>query len=399
MTLNKKSAPITSSTDGKIVWAQGEGIMKIDTYTKAVTPSSEGGSPADIQVAIDSLSDTGGIVVIRNGTYLLEDDIVVPTNITLRGETAGGTILDFQSGAHQVIASGTLVYNTGTVAINTGSDTVTGTGTTWTSDMVDSYINLYGIWYLIVDVASTTSLTIESLFEPLSITGQSYSIADPLTNVAIENLTVQNSTHSNGGVFFQYVFDIVCQGLNVFDSTIGLNFKDAWAVTVRRFLVLGCTTGVNVDNANTWTFNDFEVYGSVGDNMVLNKLRNASVSNFTQSVAGANALTITNSTNWAIYDFAIISSTAKGIELSSSNDIMIANGNVQSSGSDGIKLTINTDRVGITNTTLRSNTGYGINVAAATDDKNTLNSCFFLSNTAGTVNNAGTGTISVNHQT
>lgn len=101
------SAPIISSLDGKIRWNQGKGNIKTDNTVVAVTPSEEQGLPHDIQLAINAISELGGgVVSLRVGTYLPEDDIILPTNVTLEGETGDGTI-----------------NNSGTTTINTNNQT------------------------------------------------------------------------------------------------------------------------------------------------------------------------------------------------------------------------------------------------------------------------------------
>lgn len=67
----------------------------------------------------------------------------------------------------------------GTVSASPGSAIVTGTGTTFTSSMIGSYIQLAesNDWYKIVSVASTTSLTMEVNYVGTStLSGQGYMI-------------------------------------------------------------------------------------------------------------------------------------------------------------------------------------------------------------------------------
>lgn len=57
-------------------------------------------------------------------------------------------------------------YTTGTAAISQNSQTVTGTGTVWTSAMIGRIfrIDADGRWYKIRDVASNTSMTLDNYF-------------------------------------------------------------------------------------------------------------------------------------------------------------------------------------------------------------------------------------------
>jgi hypothetical protein len=71
-------------------------------------------------------------------------------------------------------------YNTGTVDVTNGSATVTGTGTTFTSAMVDRYIRIAGAAreYRISAYSSATSITIETTYTGDTATGQTYNIVD-----------------------------------------------------------------------------------------------------------------------------------------------------------------------------------------------------------------------------
>lgn len=57
-------------------------------------------------------------------------------------------------------------YTTGTITVVNGSTAVTGVGTTWTTNMIGSQItatdNSDGQWYEIIDVPTTTSLTLKT---------------------------------------------------------------------------------------------------------------------------------------------------------------------------------------------------------------------------------------------
>lgn len=76
-------------------------------------------------------------------------------------------------------------YSTGTVAITQNSATVTGTGTTFTSEMVGRYLcetdsngEPIGEFYKIGAFVSTTSLTLETVFEESSLSGATYLIGE-----------------------------------------------------------------------------------------------------------------------------------------------------------------------------------------------------------------------------
>lgn len=390
----RSTAPNQQSLDGRIYWDKAEGSLKVDTKVIAITPSSESGVEPDIQAVADSLFlQGGGIVTLRNGTYTLDNDLVLPDNTTLQGETAGGVIIDFNNTSSQISGIGSNVYNTGTISVSNLSTTVTGSGTGWNTSMIGQSILLSGIWYVITDVASATSLTIEIGFELLSISGQVYTIADPSSGVTLRNFTVQNSTHPNGAIYFQYAQYVVVDSINIFTSTIGSQFIGCWTAEFIGGFIGECDTGLIISTSSTWTVYNCEVYASTGDNMVLDNFNNVSFSNFTNSTAGGNGLTISNSTNWALYDFSVLSAAGNGIELLSSSSIAIFGSQIYAGGEDGIKLTSNNARVSIHNIVFDTNAGYGINIAASSNNSTIVTDNSFNSNTSGTIHDLGTNTV------
>lgn len=69
-------------------------------------------------------------------------------------------------------------YTDGTVTATSGSETITGSGTTFTSAMVGRFINIGKWWYEIQSVESTTSLTLVNYYQEDSASGSTYTIAE-----------------------------------------------------------------------------------------------------------------------------------------------------------------------------------------------------------------------------
>lgn len=87
-------------------------------------------------------------------------------------------------------------YSTGTVTVNNGSATVTGSGTTfdtsWKHRMF--WIPSHPVNYLVASVDSTTQLTLESAWQGSNLAGQSYFVVQhryPLDNQAYESGVIQ----------------------------------------------------------------------------------------------------------------------------------------------------------------------------------------------------------------
>lgn len=79
-------------------------------------------------------------------------------------------------------------YTTGTVSVTSASTTVTGSGTSWTTNMAGMWLNIPltssnttsgdDEWYQIASVESTTSLTLYNAYEGQTVTGGTYTIGE-----------------------------------------------------------------------------------------------------------------------------------------------------------------------------------------------------------------------------
>lgn len=71
-------------------------------------------------------------------------------------------------------------YTTGTCSVTNNSQTVTGSGTTWTSAMVGRWFkfNTNGYWYRVSAFTSTTEITLESVYEGPTAAGGTYLIGE-----------------------------------------------------------------------------------------------------------------------------------------------------------------------------------------------------------------------------
>ncbi|MEK9206848.1 MAG: LamG-like jellyroll fold domain-containing protein [Patescibacteria group bacterium] len=71
---------------------------------------------SEIQKVINKLHDEGGgTVFLKNGRYLLNEDITMYSNVYLQGESRDLTILDFVDNTHGIVMKGGNAYSAGTV--------------------------------------------------------------------------------------------------------------------------------------------------------------------------------------------------------------------------------------------------------------------------------------------
>lgn len=350
-------------------------------------------SVQDLQATLDEVeAEGGGTVFLNPGTYVLDSDITIPSGVTLEGVSRDEVIIE--CGSYSVKMIGSNGYTTGTVAVNKGSTTVTGTGTTWIAGMVGRSILLDGNWYEITARASDTSITIGSVFAGSisggNISGANYAIADVNFASNIRRLVIQNS--SGSGLVLQYAMEPKIDDVLVYDCNVGI---DCDYVVYPQLFTTASGSGTNLDFNYVYGFEIiFSAFDSAsGAGVVMTNSGNATF--FDSVVTGntGNGMTLTSCNNIAFISMTVNSNGSHGIEfVSGNNDLEFIAVTSQANTGDGYKLTATSDRITIVNSALINNGAYGINIADATCDDNIVVGTSFSGNSSGTVSDSGTNT-------
>ena len=346
----------------------------------------------NIQIALDSIYTAGGGVLYLNaGTYTLTSDISIPSGVSIIGISVNNCIIDCNT-SYKVKMEGTNVYSTGTVTINNSSTAVVGSSTVWTSAMIGRSILLGDNWYEIVTRTDNTHITIANKYTGANLVGASYFIATINIGSGLYKVSITNATAE--GLKIQYALEPVINNIFVTGCGTGLNFDQV------VFPLLAFTSnenGVNVDFNNVYgfeiSFSDIS-FSTTGAGFVILNSGNATF--FDSSLSGnfGNGMTVTGCNDMALISVNSKDNGAKGIEfVSSNNDCQLIAFTAVNNISDGIKLTATSDRISISNSSILTNGGYGINIAAATCDNNSVVVPLYNGNVSGTLSNSGTGTI------
>lgn len=346
----------------------------------------------DIQNYLDILDDNGGGILNFNptDTFNVSNNITLYDNVTINGN---GATIDFGGGVYKVSAQGSDAYSTGTLAVNFGSGSVTGTGTTWTSAMVGRSILIGDYWYEITARASNTAITISPVFMAPNVSGVSYVIASTLDNIAIKNISLTNS--STYLLDFRYVNGLVIDSLTAYSASQGINGFDSANIQWVNSVIDDCTTGMVLNNVPFCTLNNWSITNITGGA----GLELTGISNTSLGIASIQAITgvgmkLTNCFNLGMVNYSIIECTSHGIEFVSGNSDMDMNlGYINTCGGDGVKLTATSNSITLTSNSIQDCTGYGINIANANCENNILISDTTGNNTAGALNDLGTGTL------
>lgn len=347
----------------------------------------------NIQTAIDTVNaESGGTVILKPGVHVRTSDITLYSNISLIGDNTGNTTIYFAGTASSIKAQGTNVYTTGTISATPGSATVTGVGTSWSSNLTTSYSLFCGYaWFDIASVDSNTQVTLTRPFTGLSQSGITYRAAIIKKHIAIENLTVTaSSTHgiaisdtyfpvinhvisaANGGdgIRSSYcspggVSLLIC----LYNGGNGISLIGSAYHSLRDFL-----TSANVGNGLDISSNS---YGNVisafyADNnnigVRLDGLDNSPIL-MGNCKANINEGILVNNCSFCSFDFWAIGNGGDGAKISGTSSYNAINGRI-----------------------LKNNIGYGINVADKTCIENNILGIVCYGNIQGNINNNGTRT-------
>lgn len=368
----------------------GEQFKNVGTSVTQITVRPED----DIQAALDKLNVVGGgRVQLKNGTYTVASNLTLYSNITIEGSNVGSSIIDFNNNSAGLVVKGSDAYNTGTVTISNNGTTVTGSGTSWSSNVsAGQHILLGAIWYPITAVVSDTELTIGLPYAGFDLSGDTYVVATKIKNVRILQLTVKNS--ASIAIDAQYTDEFYMDDIAIETSAKGLKVQDSSNHTFFNTNVTACNSGMDYDNVHLFEVNAIGVVGSlVGDGADFNGCTNGAVTTsfFLNNAGDGLRFTDCESLQIAV---AAHENAGQGIELVSGNsNISFMPGTIKSNGSDGIKLTATSDECVFQGLFIKNNGGYGWNVAASTCDDNILHGCILSGNTTAETNDSGTGTL------
>lgn len=350
----------------------------------------------NIQRAVNRLvqEGQGGVILISSGNHIVDYDIELSSNIYLVGETRGASIIDFNGNAKSIKVIGSGAYSTGTVSVTNGSTTVTGSGTSWLSNVsIGQSILIKGIWYPVVFVASDTSLFIGLPFVENDVTGASYVVATTIDDTKIANLTVTGSISYN--VQYQYCNRITIDSVNTTASAIGLSISDVAQVQVTNINAIANYSNIEITRAHyiAW-FSSGSTAAQAGNGFTLDGVTNSQFSATFVPNSSGDGFNLTNCNSLNFTGVVAVESGGQGLELISNNENIVFSGSrFQDSASDGVKLTASSDQCFFTNCSFLGNGGYGLNIGASTCDNTNVSGNIFDNNTTADAVDSGTGTL------
>lgn len=339
----------------------------------------------------------GGTLRLSPGTYTQTTDLTVYDNTQIIGDSSGNTIIDFDSNSASITWTGTDTYSTGTVAVNKGSTTVTGTGTTWTTAMIGRQIFISNRWYVIAAVTPDTSITLATNFADANVSGAAYVIANPINNVSLQHLTIKNSAaDALTGIYIRdvYIEDVFFLTNNVgFDLDYFMNI-----VVVSTICAASVTDGYQLTKGSFFNCTGFASTsnGTGASEGAGAKLNDIKACTFIWSSMNANLDEGVEATDVNSCEFKIEASgnTEEGIEfVSGCNNNFVTDSLIVGNTGDNIKFTATSD----TNTigpscNITDGSGWGISFAAGCDNNRVIGP-YFNNNSSGNISDSGSGNI------
>lgn len=144
-------------------WTLGNihNVLQVPSSFLSIVPGQ------DIQEAIDKLeANGGGILDLTPGTYTVDYDIEIPSNVTVQGTNRDAVVIDFDGGAFSVKLYGTIGTPTTGIAIRTltiQNSTAPGIDVSYSNDFNIYNINVFDCQYGL-KVANSNFPTIELPF-------------------------------------------------------------------------------------------------------------------------------------------------------------------------------------------------------------------------------------------
>lgn len=363
-------------------------------------------------------------VFVRPGTYTEVSNIDIPSGGCLVGACPGAVVVVLAGGAQVLLDGSGRLTTAGTISITSGSTTVTGIGTSFTTLLPGDYIALGDAFYEIASVTNDLSLELLFAYRGNAISGQVTQGQSMLAGAGVDNVNFiapgvtaiqltqcfrcffrACAVQGSGSVGVP-AWDIADSAAIVFQTCasdnndgIGVRFRGVGARTRSVFLI-----GAVFRNNNGAGVQFVNSDAVVMDSCVAFQNANNGV-----SVLGS-------STRIQLLDSFATFNNQKGMDVSpSAQAVVIANSTLSNNGSDGVDFNgsdsnivegcavANNGGVGISGGSngvvdgcqVRNNVGHGIDMQAASNDT-AVSSCIVDGNGGDGIRAAGQSALTGN---
>ncbi len=333
----------------------------------------------------------GGAIYFQRGTYVITQDIVLPSNISLIG-LGEATVIVFAGPYGLKTSAAPDLYTTGTITSALGT-AIVGSGTAWLTHITPGMsLFLGGGWYTIISVQDDTHLTLLEAYIGAPPSSSTYRIGTITHDVNIEELLVTGSAAT--GISLTDVTRIRFSAVITSENVIGTMMANCSYVEIDAFISSGNTSdGLQVSGLGYGDWRSVNCNGNGGNGATLTSVNNVKSSPGSFSGNTGSGVSISGSTSVFI-TADLIANSVDGVTMTATcTQCGITEATVTSNTRDGVRITASGTNCRVNLSHILANGGYGINVLDASSANTLILGNHVLGNTLGQVSDSGTGTL------
>ena len=297
-------------------------------------------------------------VFLKNGTYTETADIIIPEGGSIKGESIGGVSIVLNGTSTIKTSTPARTSYTGTISISNGSSTVTGSGTSFSTDLqVGDHILLANIYYEIKSIASETSLNVTQNWEGDAISGQSMSGQTMFRNITISDLSISGSSTSTF-LDIKSVGNGIFRNLKIMGGALNVQLTNCSLCNFYNVCSTNSVNGFKVVNSKGIIFEECEAIGNTSEGMLI------------VGDSGSSDGVTSN----CVLDFCSTSQNAIGIKFQNISSGIVLNtkvsdSNIENNSGKGVYILSSTDNI-ITGCSIKNNGGIGLDITGANNVSN-----------------------------
>ena len=309
-----------TAVEGAAIW------KKVSDREFDVIVSADG--TEDFTSVAAAFASGANSVFIRDGIYVETEDINMPYSSKLVGETTAGVIITWLGAPKSIRcdSSGGIKETIGTVSITTGSNTVVGTGTTFTNLKVNDYIRLDQNFYHIIAIPTDTSIILSETYKGAALINETYIAQTMYSGVVMENFIVTGS--GSHAIYMRGIRSSLLHGIAVMTSFSGMYMEDCATnnlVSINAFD--NYTAGITFDTCYSQSIVTSEVYNNANGLVLKGDTSNIVVNGILSSNNSNNGIdVIDNAQKLTLNDCVIQRNAGDGIYTADTTGSIICDG-------------------------------------------------------------------------
>lgn len=260
LTMTGGSYTLGSVDDGKFIKRMGTTLQGENAGPGSYEAIVDIGGSGDYTSIGAAIADGKTRIFVRAGIYVEMSTISIPIFGLLVGEA--GVVIVMGPGARiEMDGSGGVQETAGTLSITSNTQTVTGSGTTFTNIIPGWYILLDAEFYEVLSVETDTSLTIKSVYRGRSLSGQDYIAHNMVAGIQISNIIIVASDRE--ALYVRAARNCFVIAMAFFGGICNLCLENCGSISVFSFAGQdSLNNGIDINNVYSSSFNAVNVFNS-----------------------------------------------------------------------------------------------------------------------------------------